>query len=116
MPLYSNGSFDGYETYPLNLLQSKIEHRNFKWLYTELEKISPSLFVTEGNECRVDALEAINVNSTHPVTDIETPGFAETRNSVYQIQFPASHISSLSQLKDTLKVNETTFERNFPVT
>ena len=104
MPLDSRDEFDGHEAYPLNLPRPKTEDGIFRYYHSKLEEISPSLFIAESNECRVDA---ISTASTDPTIN-------ETRNKAYRAHAFTNHVanpvSSLPQLKDILKVIQIFFD------
>jgi hypothetical protein len=90
--------FDDYEIYPLNLPQREFEDHNLHYLYSELEKASTSLFVTESNECSVEILEVAG-----PSTDSCVAKEKQTRLLV-------NRISTLDELKNSLQVIELAFK------
>jgi hypothetical protein len=71
MALKKIHSFDGYETYPLNLPHREFEEHDLHFLHSELEKASKSLFATESNECSVEVLEVVGASTAICVASLE---------------------------------------------
>lgn len=99
-----NEAPDSNELYPLNLRCPTVKVNDLRYLYSQLEKASPSLFVKNSNDCRVGVFEAVISSSQSHIRNSEESVSTSHKDETGQKKFFSTGISSLNEMQDTLKV------------
>ena len=106
MALDEAHDFDGYELYPLSLRCPRFEEEeDLQRLHSELERASPSVFVDDSDDCQVGVFEAILASSERSTRNLEQSTPTSHEGRLHQEKLSYTCISSLREMKDTLRVN-----------
>lgn len=93
--------FEEYESYPLNVRFSAKEGSNYRYLCSELERASRSLFTDNSSDCRA---EAIILSSECQIQQPEESASIRNENRTEQTNHVLSSISALDEMKEILMV------------
>ena len=99
-------NFNDYELYPLNLCSLTVEENDVRYLHSELEKASSSLFVKNSDECQVEVFEAVTVSSNTYIKSLEESASTKDDKRLNQKKLLSTNISSLDEMQDVLRVCE----------
>lgn len=89
---------NGFAQYPLNLNGSTIEHYELQYFYSELQRLSSSLFVDHSRDCNVEIFELMIRQRSEESTKV----LGEDISDKWSLS--SFKVSSLHELQDLSKV------------